>query len=265
MRSGWRAKAIHRLILTSDTYRRASLLAENRSSAAAATARDADPNNELLWRAERKRLTAEQVRDAILAASGELNERLGGASVRPELPEGISAAYAWKPTEDASERNRRSIYLFVRRNLREPLLDTLDVPDSHESCARRLTTTTAPQALVLLNGRWTLDRSRALAARVLADVARTASADARDATGRESRWIRRAFSIALLREPDLDEQAAAEKFVSQQARLVAARLARGESIARPTSGAESVDPAAAAALVDFCHVLLNSNEFVYLD
>lgn len=272
--NGWQAKSIHRLILTSAAYRRAShvpaVSAELTGDVAAQQPHEVqqhngqslDPNNELLWRFSRQRLTAEQLRDAMLAASGELNEKQGGESIRPELPEGISAAYAWKPTADARERNRRSIYLFVRRNLREPLLESLDMPDPHESCARRMATTTAPQALVLLNGRWALDRSRALAARVLAEVGGGSQNDSVD--GRAA-WVRSAYSFTLERNPNDEELATASQFLTEQTKLIAARLTRGESVALPTGKSEPSDLARAAALVDFCHVLLNSNEFAFLD
>src|SRR5262249_5746909 len=141
-----------------------------------------------------RRLTGEQLRDAVLATSGELNLEMGGPSVRSELPLGISPAYAWKPDKDPAQRNRRSIYLLVRRNLREPLLEVFDTPDTHETCTRRLETTTAPQALFLLNAQWSLERAGALARR----VEQVASTDS-------ERAIRAAYGLVLQREPQPDE------------------------------------------------------------
>ena len=154
---GMHLKPLHRLLMTSAAYRRSS-------APPSAEVLAADPDNALYSRFLRCRLTAEQLRDSLLATSGELNLQMGGPSVRSELPKGISSAYAWKPDADAAQRNRRSIYLLVRRNLREPLLEVFDMPDTHESCTRRMDTTTAPQALFLWNAQWSLDRAEALAA-----------------------------------------------------------------------------------------------------
>ena len=103
------------------------------------------------------------MRDAMLAVSGELNLRMFGPSARPKLPDNISK-YAWKPDARPQDQHRRSIYVLAKRNMRYPLFDAFDLPDMHNSCARRLTTTTAPQALLLLNGDFALERGQRLAA-----------------------------------------------------------------------------------------------------
>jgi hypothetical protein len=232
-----RFKSLHRMIMTSAAYRRASLDPTPEMLSA-------DPENSLYSRFVRRRLTGEQLRDAILATSGELNLQMGGPSVRSELPKGISEAYAWKPDQETAQRNRRSIYLLVRRNLREPLLEVFDMPDTHETCTRRLETTTAPQSLFLLNAPWSLARADELSRCV----------EATNATDAE-RAIRAAYRLVLQREPQPDELQSADNFLRRQA----------------DAAPEKKDDAPAAgdvrhqALVGLCHVLLNSNEFLYVD
>jgi hypothetical protein len=224
---GFQMKPLHRLIMTSAAYRRASAPASDEM-----LARDAD--NAPYSRFARRRLSAEQLRDALLATSGELNLQMGGPGVLSELPKGLRSAYAWQPDADPAQRNRRSIYLLVRRNLREPLLEVFDMPDTHETCTRRMETTTAPQALFLWNAEWSLDRARALAAR----VEQTASAD-------PERAIRAAYRLVFQRAAQPDEVASAARFLEQT----------GDAAAKPNS----------EAIVDLCHVLLNSNEFLFVD
>ena len=103
--------------------------------------------DKLLWRFPRERLEGEVIRDAALSVSGLLNDKMGGPSVFPELPEGAGEPRGgWKLSEPV-ERNRRSVYIFVRRNARYPMLEAFDMPDTHESCGRRNQTITAPQAM----------------------------------------------------------------------------------------------------------------------
>jgi hypothetical protein len=234
--SGWSVKALHRLILGSATYRQSS---RYRAEAAAV-----DPENRLLWRFPRRRLEAEVIRDAALEVSGLLNPKGGGPSVFPELPPGMPPG-GWRVSKDPAERQRRSIYIFVRRNQRYPLLDVLDLPDTHESCGRRHVTTTAPQALFLLNSELSLEWARSFAGRV----------QARAGACREAR-IREAYRLAYSRPPRPEEMRLAEEFFERQAEAVA------ETFAAAAAGGESAED---AVLADFCHVLLNSNEFVYLE
>ena len=107
----------------------------------------------------------------MLMVSGMLNPKAGGPSIFPELPEDMVAPRGgWKVTADEAERNRRSIYVFAKRNLRYPLFGTFDAPDGNESCSRRHVSTSAPQALMLMNGKITVDWARAFAGRVLKEV-----------------------------------------------------------------------------------------------
>jgi len=165
---GFSMKRIHRLILMSNTYRQSS--ADPVTPATKALIAEKDPENKLLWRFSRQRLESEELRDAILSASGKLNLKAGGPSVTvPVSPELVGALYKptqWMVTRDAAEHNRRSIYLFSKRNLRLPLLETFDQSDALLSCARRESATHAPQALELLNGDFTNQQAEALAERL---------------------------------------------------------------------------------------------------
>ena len=96
----------------------------------------------------RRRLSAERIRDAMLVAANQLDTRLYGPPVRPNLPPGFGTRYTWKTSKSTADRSRRSIYIHAKRNLPYPLLRVFDQPDMHESCARRPQTTIAPQALV---------------------------------------------------------------------------------------------------------------------
>jgi Protein of unknown function (DUF1553)/Protein of unknown function (DUF1549) len=219
---GWSLKAMHRLMVTSATYRQSSRRSEVELKA--------DPDNLLLWRHARRRLDGESIRDALLAVSGKLNRNLGGPSVFPELPVELtklsSKGKAWPVSPRQEDRDRRSLYVFTRRNLRYPFFEAFDRPDTNASCPKRAVTTIAPQALSLLNGKLALDSSKALADRV-----------AREAGGETSARVDRAYRLTLGRSPDPDEARLAEAFLRE--------------------GGDS--------LTDFCLALLNVNEFVYVD
>lgn len=222
---GWSLKQLHRSILLTDAYRQGSTF-----HAGAATA---DPDNHLLWRMNRRRLDGEALRDAVLSVAGTLNPKAGGPSVFPELPAELKTSGAWPVTPDVAERDRRSVYVFVKRNLRYPLFGAFDAPDRNEACSRRFETTTATQSLMLLNEKLYIDKARRFADRVAGE----AGADPATA-------VERAFLIALSRQPTSDERTAAARFLSAQSK----------SAGGPKE-----------ALADFCHALLNLNEFVYID
>ena len=138
---------MHRLIVTSAAYRQSSVA----DPAVAA----ADPDNLLFSRQNRRRLDGEAIRDALLAVSGSLNPAMNGPSVFPELPSELaklsSKGAVWPVSPSLARRTRRSLYVFVRRNLRYPFFEVFDRPDTNASCPRRPVTTIAPQALSLLN------------------------------------------------------------------------------------------------------------------
>ena len=190
------------------------------------------------------------IRDSALWVSGRLNLEMSGPSIFPELPPGMESRGGWRVTDSVPERDRRSVYVFVRRNTRYPLFEAFDMPDTHESCARRNVTTTAPQALSLLNSRLTLEWAQAFAGRVLA----AAGASTED-------QIDMAFRLAYSRRPESSEKEIAKAFFKRQRDLLSEKPQ--DQLAMPTAFSASSDPLSAAALVDFCHVLINSNEFVY--
>jgi hypothetical protein len=166
--SGWSFKHMHRMILNSSAYRQTSALPSDPALRAASL--EKDPDNKLLWRANRKRLEAEAIRDSVLAVSGRLNFKQGGPSILvPVEEELVNALYKpsqWAVTKDAAEHRRRSVYLMNKRNVRLPLLEVFDQPNSLVSCPRRESSTHAPQALELLNGDLTNTEAKHFAARL---------------------------------------------------------------------------------------------------
>jgi uncharacterized protein DUF1553/uncharacterized protein DUF1549 len=169
---GFSVKRIHRLILNSNTYLQSS--APPSDSALKTLALTKDPENRLLWRFNRQRLEAEQIRDAILAVSGTLNPKQGGPSVmvpiEQELVKLLYKPSQWRPAKDPAEYTRRSVYLIAKRNLRLPFMEVFDAPDLQVSCPRRESSTHAPQALELLNGVFTNEQAEALARRLEAEA-----------------------------------------------------------------------------------------------
>jgi hypothetical protein len=186
-----------------------------------------------------------------------MNWQMGGPSVFPEIPKEMEVRGGWKRNESEEQKTRRSIYAFVRRNSRYPMFHAFDMPDTHESCSRRTVTTTAPQALNLLNDRAILVSAQSFAGRVLKE----AGADV-------TRQIALAYRLAFAREPEADERGMAINFLDQQSALIKSRIEAKLPVALPSNSAVASDVEAqsrAAALVDFCHALFNSNEFVYVN
>ena len=200
---GWRLKPVHRLMVLSNTYRQSG-----RSSLASEAMRG-DPENRLLWHATRRRLTAEEIRDAMLATSGRLNAKPGGPGVMlpvdPGLVKLLYKPSQWRAAASLEEQDRRSIYLFAKRNLRLPFFETFDAPTSLSSCARRESSTHAPQALELLNGRLSNDLAAAFAGRLT-----------RESGGDPGRLVDRAFRLALGRPPTPEEREIALEYLRDQ-------------------------------------------------
>lgn len=245
---GWSLKAMHRLMVTSSTYRQSSV-------AASETLAD-DPDNALYSRMPRRRLEGEAVRDSLAAVSGQLDLRVGGPSVFPDLPPGVETRGGWNRSPSAADRNRRSIYVFARRNLKYPLFDAFDAPDSNVTCPERNVSVNAPQALMLLNSSLILEHAQYLAGRVLA---------ATDERGDLGALVQRAYRLALSRNPDPKELARGVSFLEDEPALLSARASDEKSLTLPIPMPDGGDPTQAAALVDYCHVLLNLNEFVFVD
>ena len=204
---GWQLKPLHRLIVLSSTYRQSG-----RSPVAAAATR-ADPDNRLLWHFVRRRLSAEEIRDAMLAVSGRLNLKAGGPSVMlpvdAELTKLLYKPSQWTPAKQADEHDRRSVYLIAKRNLRLPFMEAFDAPALQASCARRESSTHAPQALELLNGRLANELAGAFARRLEAecgtDQPRIVARAYALATGRAPTEAELKLSLTFLREQPLRE------------------------------------------------------------
>jgi Protein of unknown function (DUF1553)/Protein of unknown function (DUF1549) len=243
---GWSIKAMHRLVMLSNTYQQSSDFNPE--------AAKIDPQNKLWWRFQRQRLTGEEIRDAILAVGGQLNPEMGGPSVFPEIPEGMEVRGGWKKNEREEAKNRRSIYVFVRRNSRYPMFHAFDMPDTHESCPIRISTVTAPQALSLLNDKIILRAAQSFAGRVLQEAGSDLNSQ-----------VSSAYRFALARDPDATEREMALAFLQKQTMVIKARIGEKKAVALPPNLSPDVESAHAAALVDFCHVLFNSNEFVYIN
>jgi hypothetical protein len=177
VKDNWQMKGLHKLIMMSSAYRQSS------SIAMPAEARAKDPDDKWLWKYPPRRLDAEQIRDSMLLVSGELKEEMYGPSVDPATP-------------------RRSIYTKIIRNNRDPLLEAFDAPDTYGSAADRNHTTTATQALLLINGDSVLKRAEMFAARLrgmnLKDAGETVDAAWRLAYGRGPGAAERAAAVAFL-------------------------------------------------------------------
>ena len=253
--NGWSIKKLHRMILLSNTYQQ--------SSEFQATAAAADPDNKLLWRFGRHRMEAEAVRDSMLSVTGLLNPQMGGPGVFPPVPPGTlsdlsatAAAGGWKTEKDPAQNDRRSVYIFVRRNLRYPMLQEFDSANTFESCDFRKNTVTPSQSLDLLNNDLVLDWARAFAGRVLNDSGLTPETQ-----------VDRAFKLAYGRAPDAAETKLALDFLARQIPILQQRFAAGDKALPPlpTNMPAGADPVRAAALVDLSQMLLDSNEFLYIN
>ena len=232
LENGWSVKKMHKTIMMSSTYQQ--------SSKFNADAAKVDPEDKLVWRYSRHRLEGESIRDAMLEVGGNLNTKMYGPGVFPPLPKGVETRGGWKKDEDPSEAKRRSVYIFVRRNTRYPMIEVFDMPDTHESCARRDITTTAPQALELLNNELVIDWAKSFAGKVLNDGGLTPEAA-----------VDRAYRIAFSRAPSDAERKLALDFWNREKKLVGQQASSAET--------------QKAALADLCQMLLNSNEFVYIN
>jgi Protein of unknown function (DUF1553)/Protein of unknown function (DUF1549) len=249
----WSLKHIHRLIVTSVTYRQ---------SATTAHGAKADSENKLLWRMNRRRLEAEAIRDSVLTAAGTLNRQVGGVSVHVPLeqevydliftegePDGL-----WHPTPDAAQYTRRSIYLFNKRNVRLPMFEAFDQPDTLNTCAFRPVSTFAPQALILMNGPFAREQGKALAVA----LAKECGPDA-------DKQLAALYRRALGRPPREEERRLAREFLDAQADTIRDRLRARLSVGiDPQAVPKGTDLARVRALADLCVVVLNTHEFVYI-
>jgi hypothetical protein len=233
--SGWSVKNLHRLIMTSTTYRQSS----QRSPDAVAV----DPENLLYGRMPIRRLEAESLRDAALAVSGELNVKPFGPAV-PVMADRVGQFVIGKENLNAGrpgevlpmngEELRRSVYVQVRRSRRLSVLEPFDLPRMEPNCASRSTSTVSPQALMLMNSNFVVDRARNFAARIQREAGDDVSAQ-----------IALAWRLAFASQPTAEELAGALAFIERQ------------SVHFPDKPAE--------ATASFCQALLSSNHFLYID
>jgi hypothetical protein len=208
---GRRIKPLHRLIVLSSAYRQASAPVD------AARTKKLDPDNRLLSHFPRRRLSAEEIRDAMLAAAGRLNLKAGGPSVMlPVEADLVKLLYdpaQWVVTADTQEHDRRSVYLAVKRNLQLPFARVFDQPDTAISCPRRESSTHALQALELLNGKLSNQLAAAFADRLRRecgdDHAKQVDLAFRLTTGREPTRRQRDLALEFVRTQSLGEFAVA--------------------------------------------------------
>jgi hypothetical protein len=226
VKDGWSVKKLQREILLSATYRQASTPRTDTAMI--------DPTNKLLWAFPRQRLDAEEVRDSLLEAAGLLEDKVGGPSVFPPIPANTENR-GWVTSENPHDHNRRSVYVFVRRNTPYPLLDTFDWANPQIVHNKRDVTTTAPQALALINSDLVYSWSKSLAGRVI-----------KEAPASDSARIDRVYQILYSRAPDPFEKKQLLAFLDSQQTIEARQVAAGKKVSQPEG--YGVDPAVVAQI-----------------
>ena len=284
MQSGWSLKAMHRLIMTSDAYLRSAEQAEADTQPPATASREDLESQYAVFKPHR--LTSEELRDTMLAVSGELNASVGGIPARPEInleaamqPRQVMGTFAaaWEPSPKPEQRHRRSLYTLKVRGLRDPFAEVFNEPAPDFSCERRDVSTVTPQVFSLFNGKASYDRALALANRAM----KLSPASA----------VETAFDLALGRKPNAAELAALQThwqaMIKHQETLTVAKAKAPTSVLReaveentgekfrfneplhvykdftPDLQPSDVD-ARTRVLADVCLVLFNSNEFSYV-
>ncbi|MDX2042735.1 MAG: DUF1549 domain-containing protein [Acidobacteriota bacterium] len=231
----WSWKAMHRLMVTSNTYRQSSKF--NEKSAAV------DSENHLFWRSNPRRMEAEIIRDSMLSISGKLNKEMFGPGIYPRIdPDIINTGSRPRWPLDAKDDHstwRRSVYIFVKRSVLLPMIEVFDCPATTVSGPVRAVSTVSPQALALMNNEFVLQQAGFFAERVAAE----AGTDVR-------KQITTAFNLALNRQTTEKELAWSLEFLQKQTAGYAER---------------KNEKPASAALRDLCHAVFNLNEFLYLD
>jgi hypothetical protein len=238
VRDGWSIKKIQRLIMTSQSYQRASAF-DNPAN----LAKDAD--DVYLWKFPLHRLEGEAIRDIILTASGKLNLKAGGPPFFPAVPaavrDDVKKIGRWELTKEEPSTWRRGVYSYYKRAMKYPMFEVLDLPDSNITCERRSSTTVPTQALTLMNDEFVLLQAQYFADRV------------RNESGADpAAQLRTLYRIALSRDPSPAEMTANLAFLKKQQAWHASQ--------KP--GAENPE---GKALIDMCSIVLNLNEFVYIN
>jgi len=250
IRRGWSQKAMHRLIVTSATYRQASAFRPDLA--------EKDPRNLLLGRQERLRVEAEIIRDAALSASGLLDRTIGGPSVFPPQPEGVYAftqtAKKWT-TSSGHDRYRRGLYTMFFRSAPYPLFTTFDSPDFQNVCTRRTRSNTPLQALTVANDEAFFEIAQGLAARVLREVPPAATDPIADR-------IRHAFELCLCRPPSTQEFTILKDYYTAQRSDFANDPAAADAVIKGITPARSTPPDEVAALVSVARAIINTDVFI---
>ena len=233
--SGWSIKHLQRTILRSHAYRQ-SMNHDDR-----AACEKVDPQNKLLWARDAIRLEAEVIRDSVLSVSGRLNRVMGGPPFFPDVDDELMqrAPTWWEPSPRVA-RERRTIYMLQIRSLQMPFIKVFDGPNIDESCPVREVTTVTPQVFALFNSRLLREQSEAMAERLVSEVG-----------GDLKLQIRRAFQLAFQRMPAEAELTRCRAFL--------------EKPLEATTTANEAETIPHGTLADLCLVLLNSNEFIFLD
>jgi hypothetical protein len=245
MQQGWSMKSLHKLIVTSATYRQSSAIREDLLQR--------DPANRLLARQSRLRLEAEIIRDVALASSGLMSEEVGGPSVYPPQPEGIYVLTQTKkswPVSQGPQRYRRGMYTFFWRSSPYPLLPTFDAPNANTTCTRRARSNTPLQALTLANDQAFVEIAQGLAARIL-----------REAPDYDEGRLRHAFRLCMTREPSDREMQRLTEFLNLQRANFESRAEEAKLVA-PADRPNEVTVPEAAAWTAVARVFLNLDEFI---
>ena len=235
----WSLKAMHRLIATSSSYRMSGRIVPLPPAGRGNGGMAKDPQNDYFWRFDMRRLTAEELRDSVLAANGTLNEKVYGPSVYPDIAREVLQGQSqpgkdWYPDRmTPADKCRRSVYIFQKRSLRFPMLDAFDLAESDRTTAVRFASTQPTQALGMLNSTWIQEQAALLAARVKREAGDDVAAQ-----------VKRALALTTQRPPT-------EREVARGVKLIAALQKGGET---PDTARQR-----------FCLVALNLDEFFYLD
>ena len=219
---------MHRVIMNSEAYKMEGAFYQAQNL-------EKDPDNKFFWRYPVRRLEGEIIRDVILSASGQINLKAGGPPFFPSLPQSVREGYRqgkWILTKEEPATWRRSVYSYWKRGMKYPMFDVHDQPDQNVTTERRNVSTVPTQALTLLNNEFVLLQSRYLAERVAAEAGPDAAAQ-----------VKLLYRITLGRQPTEKELTGDLQFLNKER-----ELSQGS-----------------APLTHLAHVMLNSNEFVYIN
>ena len=242
---GWNVKNLHRRIMNSAAYRRSSRFGDESHFRQ-------DPQNELLWRMDRRRLEAEALWDAVHAAAGTLNLEMGGRPVVPPLAADEIASlrekWHWVVSRDPAQHHRRGIYILVRRNFKFPMFEVFDTPVTSVSCPTRDVTTVAPQALWGLNNQSVFRQAVQMAGRVVKEAGAETPAQ-----------IERIWKVALGRDPT------AAEILSARELLQSLTSVEGTPLTDVPAALQTLPPHRARALAKLCLAVFNLSEFAFVD